>query len=173
MERDKILDQTAAAMIRYDEGDPRRIQHFLKVHAFARLIGKQEGLDPVVLFRLECAAYVHDIGIHEGERQFGRNDGYIQEKLGPGEAKKLLDPLGLDEEDEKRILWLVGHHHSYGSIDGPDAQILAEADMLVNAYEDDMGDNQKQALYRRLFKTKSGQALFDAMYFHHWDGHHA
>ena len=33
------IKQVTAAMIAYDAGDPMRIQHFLKVHAFARLIG--------------------------------------------------------------------------------------------------------------------------------------
>ena len=39
------VEQVASAMIAYDAGDPRRIHHFLKVHAFARLIGLSEGLD--------------------------------------------------------------------------------------------------------------------------------
>ena len=170
MTYDEIREKTAFAMIRYDEGDPRRISHFLKVHALARLIGLGEKLDERTLFRLEIAAYVHDIGIHEGERRFGRNDGKIQEELGPEEARKLLSPMKLDEEDEKRILWLVGHHHSYGSIDGPDAQILAEADMLVNSYEDGMKPKQNEALYHRLFKTKTGRGIFEAMYLKTYDG---
>ena len=34
------LDQLALCMMEHDRGDPRRIQHFLKVHALARLIGR-------------------------------------------------------------------------------------------------------------------------------------
>ena len=63
------LTALCKAMITYDKGDPRRIHHFLKVHAFARQIGMEEELDEKTLFRLEAAAYVHDIGIHEGERR--------------------------------------------------------------------------------------------------------
>ena len=33
------LQALTSAMIAYDAGDPMRIHHFLKVHAFARLIG--------------------------------------------------------------------------------------------------------------------------------------
>lgn len=161
----ELLDQLAIEMIDYDRGDPKRIHHFLKVHDFARLIGIAEGLDARTLFRLEAAAYVHDIGIHEGERRFGRNDGRIQEELGPAEAETLLRRLGFDEEDISRITWLVGHHHSYGSIDGPDAQILAEADMLVNQYEDGAPRKQNEALYRRLYKTDAGRRLFSLLYF--------
>lgn len=166
------LDRLAMAMIAYDEGDPKRIHHFLKVHDFARLIGLAEGLDERTLFRLEAAAYVHDIGIHEGERRFGRNDGKIQEDLGPAEAEKLLGTLGFDGEDIARISWLVGHHHSYGSIDGPDAQILAEADMLVNQYEDGVTDRKRnEALYRRLYRTETGKRLFEALYFAEYPAH--
>lgn len=158
------LDALALAMIDYDQGDPKRIHHFLKVRSFARLIGLMEGLDAGTLFRLEAAAYVHDIGIHEGERRFGRNDGKIQEELGPAEAEKLLTALGFEADDTARIVWLVGHHHSYGSIDGPDAQILAEADMLVNQYEDGAPRKQNEALFRRLYKTEAGKRLFEGLY---------
>ena len=108
---------------------------------------------------------MHDIGIHEGERRFSRNDGQIQQELGPDEARPMLEVLGFDKEDTARICWLVAHHHSYGSIDGPDAQILAEADMLVNQYEDGAPLKQNEALYHRLYKTTAGKRIFEELYF--------
>lgn len=168
------LTSLCKAMITYDQGDPHRIHHFLKVHAFARQIGIEEGLNEKTLFRLEAAAYVHDIGIHEGEKRFGRNDGMIQQELGPGEAKPMLESLGFESDDVERICWLVAHHHSYGSIDGPDAQILAEADMLVNQYEDGAGRKQNEALYHRLYKTAAGKRIFEELYFKEYEaGSHA
>lgn len=166
-----LLDRLAMEMIAYDKGDPKRIHHLLKVHDFARLIGVAEGLEEKTLFRLEAAAYVHDIGIHEGERRFGRNDGKIQEDLGPAEAEAMMERLGFEAEDIRRISWLVGHHHSYGSIDGPDAQILAEADMLVNQYEDGADRKRNEALYHRLYKTETGKRLFEALYFEEYAPH--
>lgn len=166
-----LLDRLAMEMIAYDKGDPKRIHHFLKVHDFARLIGVAEGLEEKTLFRLEAAAYVHDIGIHEGERRFGRNDGKIQEDLGPAEAEAMLERLGFEAEDIRRISWLVGHHHSYGSIDGPDAQILAEADMLVNQYEDGADRKRNEVLYHRLYKTETGKRLFETLYFEEYAPH--
>ncbi|WP_276689781.1 MULTISPECIES: HD domain-containing protein [Acidaminococcus] len=162
------LEKIAQAAIAYDKGDPKRIHHLLKVHAFARIIGLGEGLDPRTLFRLEAAAYLHDIGIHEGERRFGRNDGKIQEELGPDVARPMLEEAGITGEDAGRILWLIGHHHTYTSIDGPDAQILAEADMLVNPYEDGTSRQQNEALYQRLYKTESGKQLFEELYLKEW-----
>ena len=68
-------ERLLTAAIEYDKGDPKRIQHFIKVHSFARLIGKQEKLSDEMMKTLETAAILHDIGIHEGERLYGRNDG--------------------------------------------------------------------------------------------------
>ena len=50
-------------MIEYFTGEPKRIQHFIKVHSFAKLIAQNENLADEQLLILEAAAYVHDIGI--------------------------------------------------------------------------------------------------------------
>ena len=39
------INKVTTVMIDYYQGQPKRIQHFLKVHAYAKLIGEQEGLD--------------------------------------------------------------------------------------------------------------------------------
>ena len=39
------IEELALAMIEYNDGDPKRIQHTTKVHAYASLIGRCEGLD--------------------------------------------------------------------------------------------------------------------------------
>ena len=57
------LDELYLAMAEYYAKDPKRVQHFVKVHSFARLIGRAEGLKDKELFTLEAAALVHDIGI--------------------------------------------------------------------------------------------------------------
>lgn len=87
-------ERLLTAAIEYDKGDPKRIQHFIKVHSFARLIGKQEKLSDEMMKALETAAILHDIGIHEGERLYGRN---AYEKIFVTESgKKILkDSFGL------------------------------------------------------------------------------
>ena len=40
-------------------GDPKRIQHFIKVHTFARVIGRAEGLDIRAMHCLDVASVVH------------------------------------------------------------------------------------------------------------------
>lgn len=39
------LRKLMLAMIAYNNGDAKRIQHFIKVHALAKLIGEEEKLD--------------------------------------------------------------------------------------------------------------------------------
>ena len=77
-------------MFLYDKGDPKRIQHFVKVYEFAKYIGKGEKLDEKTYKTLKLAAIVHDIGIHKAEKKYGQCGGKLQEKEGPPEAEKLL-----------------------------------------------------------------------------------
>ena len=78
-----------------------------------------------------------------------------QEMLGPDEAEKLLNKLGVDEKIIERVCFLVGHHHTYNMIDGLDYQILVEADFLVNAYEDNLSKDAIVNVRNKLFKTKT------------------
>ena len=64
------INKVTTAMIDYYQGQPKRIQHFLKVHAYAKLIGEQEGLDKEILDILEVAALTHDIGIKISEEKY-------------------------------------------------------------------------------------------------------
>lgn len=154
-----------AAMIAYDKGDPMRIQHFIKVHDFAAVIGRLENIDKDTLFVLETAAIVHDIGIHISEQKYGRSDGKLQEQEGPREAESLLKSVGGYTDGQiARVCWLVGHHHTYSHIDGMDYQILVEADFLVNIYEDKIEKSAVASVRQKIFKTKSGIAFLDAMF---------
>lgn len=158
------LDDLFMDMIAYYDGDPKRIQHFTKVHSYARLIGIGEELDDASLFILEAAAYTHDIGIRVAEEKFGRCDGKLQEQEGPIIAQKMLSQLGFENYIVERICFLIGHHHTYDNIDGLDYQILVEADFLVNLYEDDAGNRAIDKAYKRIFKTETGKKIFRLMF---------
>lgn len=164
MEREYLLNALFSAMIEWFSGDPRRIQHFVKVHSFARLIGMRENLDAEELFTLEAAAYVHDMGIRPGEELYSRNDGKIQEELGPGCAEKMLGSLGFSEETTNRVSYLVGHHHTYSNITEADCRILIEADFLVNLYEDGASAEAVRAAYDRIFRTETGRRICRTMF---------
>lgn len=158
------LDDLFMDMIAYYDGDPKRIQHFTKVHSYARLIGIGEELDDASLFILEAAAYTHDIGIRVAEEKYGRCDGKLQEQEGPIIAQKMLSQLGFENYIVERICFLIGHHHTYDNIDGLDYQILVEADFLVNLYEDDAENRAIDKAYKRIFKTETGKKIFRLMF---------
>lgn len=151
-------------MMTYYSGDAKRIQHFTKVHSFAKLIGEMEQLDQETLTLIEVTALVHDIGIKTAEAQFGSSNGKLQEQLGPDLARKLLKELGYSEEKIERVCYVVGHHHTYTDIQGIDYQILVEADFLVNFYEDELGKEAIKTVYNNIFKTPSGKKLCEIMY---------
>ena len=76
----------------------------------------------------------------------------------------MLYELGLENYIIERICYLIGHHHTYDSIDGMDYQILVEADFLVNLYEDETSDRAKEKAYAHIFKTETGRKIFRKMY---------
>lgn len=160
----KQLDDLFLQMISFYEGDPSRIQHFIKVHSFARIIGEKERLDDTTLFILEAAAYTHDIGIRPAEEKYGRCDGKLQEQEGPIYAQQMLSELGFENYMIERICYLIGHHHTYTNVEGMDYQILIEADFLVNLFEDDANNRAIQDAYNRIFKTQTGKQIFCEMF---------
>ena len=90
-------------MITYYAADPARIQHFIKVHSFAALIARQEGMDAATLEILEAAAYVHDIGIKPAEQTYGSSAGKYQEELGPAPARAMMLECGFTPAQAEQL----------------------------------------------------------------------
>jgi len=148
----------------YNAGDAKRIQHLIKVHSFAKLIGTGEGLSPETLELLEAEAILHDIGIHNSEKKYGSASGCYQEIEGPPVAREILEKYALPKEKLERICHVIGHHHTYRDIDGADYQILVEADFLVNIFEDAMKPEQIKSVREKIFKTSTGRRLLSLLY---------
>jgi CRISPR/Cas system-associated endonuclease Cas3-HD len=154
----------AQAMTEYNRGDIKRINHFFKVHGYAKAIGENENLDERTQEILEVTALVHDIGIKLSEQKYNSSSGYYQQIEGPDEAEKLLTPFGYDKEFIDRVKFLIAHHHKYNAIDNIDYQILIEADFIVNAYEDDISMATIKDIHDKIFKTASGKKFLEDMY---------
>ncbi|MDY4969894.1 MAG: DUF2284 domain-containing protein [Lachnospiraceae bacterium] len=161
MEKHSALIQE---MIKYFAGDPKRIQHFMKVYSFASLIADCEDLDEKTRFILETAAVVHDIGIKVSEEKYGNCSGKHQEEEGPDAARPLLAKLSYDPPVVDRVCWLIAHHHTYDDIESMDHQILVEADFLVNMYEDELSPKAIQAACSKIFCTPTGIQLCQTMF---------
>ena len=72
MKSDCTIDLLTKKMFLFYHGDAKRIQHLIKVHRFAQLIGRMEKIDAQTQFIVECAALVHDIGIKPAEIKYGQ-----------------------------------------------------------------------------------------------------
>lgn len=135
-----MINRLHMAMIELYKGDAKRIQHFCKVHSYARLIAQMENVDDQSLFIIETAALTHDIGIHICEEKYGECGGKLQEKEGPAIAARL------------------------NNIDGIDYQILVEADFLVNICDDNLAKDAALKAYNNIFKTESGKKICREMF---------
>ena len=158
------IEKLTALAISYDAGDAKRIQHFIKVYAYSRLLGRREGLDEQKQNVLEAAAVLHDIGIHKAERKHGSSGGHWQEMEGPAVAAPMLQQCGADERESERVQWLIAHHHTYTAGEEMDVRILLEADFLVNAYEDGMTAEQCKTAKDRVFRTETGKQYLEEMF---------
>ena len=160
-------------MIAYSEGNTHDINHLLKVWSFARTIGQLEGLDGRTQEILEAAALLHDIACPLCREKYGNTNGKYQEKEGMPLAEAFLKDCGLSPEDNARIVYLVGHHHTLEDIRGMDYQILIEADYIVNADESHYSVNADESHYsienirhfrEQIFRTQAGKAILDSIY---------
>ena len=151
-------------MIRYFHGDVKRINHALKVYCFASLIAQESGSDARTHQIIGIAALLHDIGIKVAERKYQSSSGKHQEREGPPIAREMLKAYDLDEAVRDRICFIIGNHHSYSKIDGTDFQILVEADLLVNIFEDSMNRESVRNIREKIFRTSQGIRLLDEMY---------
>ena len=151
-------------MIQASEGNRHDIEHFVKVHNYARTIGKLEGLSEDAQLVLEMAAILHDIACPLCRAKYGNTNGKLQELEGMPLAKALLQEFAVSDRQAERVVWLVGHHHTLTDVNTPEHRILLEADYLVNAGEGGYSPEKIMAAGEMLFKTATGKALLKAIY---------
>ncbi|NDL67127.1 HD domain-containing protein [Anaerotalea alkaliphila] len=160
MDRERTVAEIIRRMMEYNRQDPKRINHALKVYAYAKTLGLLEGLQEEGQLVLEAAAVLHDIGIHEAQRQYNSDAGRYQELEGPIVARKLLKDGILEEAVLDRVCYLIGHHHSYKKVDDAVFQMLVEADFMVNAEEMDMDKHARQTINQKYIRTETGKWMF-------------
>lgn len=151
-------------MIDYSEGNLHDINHLIKVWAYAKTIGQLEGLDTETQLVLEVAAITHDIACPLCREKYGNTAGKHQEREGVVLAAEFLQDTGLTQAQTDRVLYLIGHHHTFHDVDGLDYQILVEADYLVNADESAYNAQSIKNFLNRYFKTESGKALLRSVH---------
>ena len=167
MDKEKMNELIAKAtkkMITDYKGNREDINHFLKVHAYARTIGILEGLDEKALFTLELTAIVHDIACPTCREKYGNTLGRNQEIESEALLRPFFADFGLPEDILERIIFVVTHHHTYVNVDGLDYQCMLEADYLVNCDESPTYRKDYAKFKKNVFKTKTGLYLLENMF---------
>ena len=150
-------------MTEYEGGCVERVNHFLKVFAFAKTIAEGEDVDDATKEILEAAAITHDIGIRVCFEKYGNCNGPHQEVEGPPIALEMLPACGYTHGQTERICYLIGHHHTYQDVHDIDHQILIEADFLVNLEEKKAPQEQILRVLEDHFKTATGKQFLHQM----------
>jgi hypothetical protein len=76
----------------------------------------------------------------------------------------MLSDLKISKEIIKRVCFIIGNHHSYTKINDIDFQIVVEADLMVNIFEDNMNKEAIKNINNSLFITESGKKLIKTIY---------
>lgn len=158
------MNEIILDLIDYFKNDVKRINHALKVYSFALVIGENENLTDEKKTIIKLTSILHDVGIKESERKYNSTAGNYQEIEGPPIAEAILGKRGICKEITNRVCYIVGNHHTYANIDDIDFQILVEADLIVNIYEDEANKKDIENVYNKIFKTKTGKYLLQTMY---------
>lgn len=153
------ISQIIEKMIAFSEGNIHDIDHFIRVWTYAKTIGELESLDANTQYILEIAAIIHDIACPLCREKYGNTNGKHQEAEGMPMAKEFLRDTGLTTEQIDRVVFLVGHHHTFTRISGTDHQILLEADYIANASENEYSKKNVENFIKRIMQTDRGKEL--------------
>jgi len=155
---DLLKDRVAVEMKRYFKSDFKRIGHAMRVARHAETIGRAEGGNLAVIL---CAAYLHDIGIHEAERKYQSTAAKYQEKEGPAIAESILKKLGANEALVSEVADIVGHHHHPRDRETSNFKVLYDADLIVNLEEkrkeSPLSSEHLVGIIEKSFLTESGR----------------
>ena len=160
--KDLLKDRVAIEMKRYFRQDFRRIGHATKVARLAEQIAREERGDMVVVL---CAAYLHDIGIHEAERKHGSTEARYQEEEGPPIAREILAKLSASRDIIDEVCDIIGRHHHPRAEEMVNFKIVYDADLISNLEEkEEPLDREKLAtIIEKSFFTASGRKLAEAL----------
>ncbi len=155
---DLLKDRVAVEMKRYFKSDFKRIGHAMRVARHAEAIGRAEGGNLSVIL---CAAYLHDIGIHEAERKHQSTAAKYQEAEGPAIAREILTKLGAKDALITEVVDIVGHHHHPREVETVNFKVLYDADLIANL-EDDRKTSppdpeRLERIIEKSFLTQSGR----------------
>ena len=157
---DLLKDRVAIEMKRYFKQDFKRIGHAMRVARHSEEIGKGEGGNLSVILP---AAYLHDIGIKEAERNHKSCAAKIQEKEGPAITAEILSNLGAADEMIEEVTDIVVHHHHPRSEETVNFKAVYDADLIANLEDKQKEDPLEIAelgkIIEKRFLTETGKKV--------------
>jgi hypothetical protein len=151
------------AMEEYFGDDGKRIDHALRVTAYACRLMEYEPANPDLVV---AAALLHDIGIREAERKYGSSAGNLQELEGPPVAREILTAIGYNDPFIDEVCQIIASHHSPGEVETDNFRIIWDADWLVNLGDEcDLSEREKvEKLIGKTFMTPTGRGMARKIY---------
>jgi len=161
---DLLKDRVAIEMKRYFKQDFKRIGHATRVARYTEKIVKGEEGDPAIVL---SAAYLHDIGIKEGEEKRQSRAPEYQYQYGPPLAREILTRLDAREDLIVEVCDIIGHHHHPRPQETTNFKVVYDADLIVNLEEEqEKRPMEREALDKRIEEsllTQSGRELARAV----------
>lgn len=153
---DLLKDRVAVEMKRHFQKDFKRIGHAMSVARYAERIAREEGGNLAVVL---CAAYLHDIGRKEAEREHGSGAALLQEE-GPPLARSILSRLGGREELIEEVCDILSRHHHPGGGESVNFRCFYDADRLADLAEARKGNQGRSDPETGLpFLTETGARI--------------
>ncbi len=155
-----LKDRVAIEMKRYFKQDFKRIGHATRVARYAEEIGREEGGDLGVIL---TAAYLHDIGIKQAEKQYQSTAARYQEELGPPVAREILEKLGARQELVEEVCDIIGHHHHPREKETTNFKALYDADLIANIEDEHkdepISEEKLEKILAKSFLTDTGRTV--------------
>jgi hypothetical protein len=108
-------------------------------------------------------AYLHDIGIKEGERKFNSSAAKYQHSEGPPVAREILTKLKANEGLTDEVCDIIGHHHHPRPEETVNFKVLYDADLITNLaekhQESPLDPERLQSIIGKSFLTVGGRQL--------------
>lgn len=140
-----MINTLAHRVIKYYEGKPECIEHFIKVHSLGKIIGEIEGLNDIDQFIMESAAIVHDVPVEN--------------------IKEILTELEYCEDDIKRICYIVFGNIEEGNLmECYDYKVMMEAEKIVNIRENSINKDEIENIIDNVLVTQTGKDICRTMY---------
>ena len=167
IKRSKIMKE----MILYYGNNLKKINEFLNVYTYSKIIGELENLDEKRQELLEVYAITNNISNNELEKKDEIESLTFKKMHGPNIVSEMLKKIGYDEDLIKKAVQQIQSNNfekivegEEFSIDGLDLQILLEANFLADAVLGKIDKKNFEHARLNLFRTKSGKDIFEAMF---------